>query len=442
MKFFTNHPRRTRNPSGFRSRLFGPFVLCLLGLPLAGDAPTTVLGAELPWPQFRGPDGQGHAAATDLPIRWNETENIGWKTELPGEGWSSPVLGAGDLWMTAAARDGLSLRALAIDPTSGKLVRDVEVFHPQSPIGKNSKNSFASPTPVLDDTHVFVHFGTQGTACLKQSDGAIVWKNEDLQLDHGEGPGSSPILWHDLLILTCDGKDVQYVAALDKATGKLRWKTPRSGKPAEAPDQRKAYSTPLVAVIGSGAARHEELISPAADRVIAYDPATGRELWKVEYKGWSNVPIPILAHDMLYITTAFARPELWAIKIGGSGDVTETHVAWKVKKQAPASPSTVVVGRELYMVNDKGIFTCLDAVSGEELYAERLGGNFSASILYADGKLWLFREDGTSYVVEPGRTYKLLAENKLDGRILATPAMVDHAVFLRTDGALYRIEKK
>lgn len=441
-KFSKIRPRRTRNPSSFRSRLFGPLVLCLLGLPPAGDALPAAAAGELPWPQFRGRDGQGHAAATDLPIKWSETENVRWKTELAGEGWSSPVLGNGDLWLTAAARDGLSLRAVAVDPTTGRLVRDVEVFRPAAPIGKNTKNSFASPTPVLDDTYLYVHFGTQGTACINQADGSIVWKNEELQLDHGEGPGSSPILWRDLLILTCDGKDVQYVAALDKATGKIRWKTARSGKFAESPDQRKAYSTPLVARIGKGSQQREELISPGADRVIAYDPATGTELWKVEYKGWSNVPIPVLAHDMLYVTTAFARPELWAIKIGGVGDITETHVAWKVKKQAPASPSTVVVGRELYMVNDKGIVTCLDALSGEEVWTERLGGNFSASILYADGKLWLFREDGTSYVVEPGRTYKLLAENKLDGRILATPAMVGRAMFLRTDGALYRIEKK
>ncbi|MCE9605103.1 MAG: PQQ-binding-like beta-propeller repeat protein [Planctomycetia bacterium] len=393
--------------------------------------------AELAWPQFRGPEGQGHAAATDLPTTWSETEHVRWKQPLPGEGWSSPVIGTGHLWMTAASTDGLSLRALAVDPTTGKLVHDVEVFRPASPIGKNSKNGFASPTPVLDETHLYVHFGTLGTACLNQADGAIVWKNEELRLEHKEGPGSSPILWRDLVILTCDGTDVQFVAALDKATGKVRWKTPRSGKPADNPDQRKAYSTPLVALVDGG----EQLISPGADRVIAYDPESGAELWKVEYKGWSNVPRPVLAHGLLYITTAFAKPELWAIRIGGAGDVTETHVQWKVKKQAPASPSTLVVGRELYMVNDKGIVTCLDAVSGEELWTERLGGNFSASLLYADGKLWLFREDGKSYVVAPGRTYKLLAENKLDGRILATPAMIGRTIFLRTDSAMYRIEK-
>ena len=415
------------------------WLLCLLGLPPIGvDVALPASGAESPWSQFRGPSGQGHAAATDLPATWSEAANVRWKTPLPGEGWSSPVLGNDKLWMTAASPDGLSLRALAVDPTGGKLLHDVEVFRPTKKIGKNSKNSYASPTPVVDDAHVYVHFGTLGTACLKQTDGSIVWRSEELQLDHGEGPGSSPILWQDLLILTCDGKDVQYVAALDKATGKLRWKTPRSGKPAEDPEQRKAYSTPLVAKFDSG----EQLISPGADRVIAYDPETGTELWKVEYKGWSNVPVPVFAHGLLYVTTAFARPELWAIRPDGRGDVTASHVAWKVKKQAPASPSVVVVGRELYMVNDKGIFTCLDALSGEEIWTERIGGNFSASILYADGKLWLFREDGKAYVVAPGREYKLLAENTLDGRILATPAMIDRAIYLRTDKALYRLEKR
>jgi outer membrane protein assembly factor BamB len=426
-------------PRSTPCRTFGVWLLCLLGLPLIGaGVALPASGAGSAWPQFRGPSGQGHAAATDLPATWSETANISWKTALPGEGWSSPVLGDGKLWMTAASPDGLSLRVLAVDPTSGKLVYDVETFRPAKSIGKNTKNSYASPTPVVDDTHVFVHFGTLGTACLKQADGSIAWKSEELQLDHGEGPGSSPILWRDLLILTCDGKDVQYVAALDKATGKLRWKTPRSGKPAEDPEQRKAYSTPLIVAFDDG----DQIISPGADRVIAYDPATGQELWKVEYKGWSNVPVPVYAHGLLYVTTAFARPELWAIRPGGRGDVTASHVEWKVKKQAPASPSVVVVGRELYMVNDKGIFTCLDALSGEEIWTERIGGNFSASILYADGKLWLFREDGKTYVVAPGRQYKLLAENTLDGRILATPAMIDRAIYLRTDKALYRLEKR
>ena len=411
--------------------------LGFFGFALLSACPFLSAGGDLPWPQFRGPTGQGHAAARDLPTVWSETENVAWKTPLPGEGWSSPVVANGRIWMTAASHDGLSLHVLAVDAESGKLLRDVEVFRRTEPIPKNTKNSFASPTPVLDNTHVYVHFGTQGTACLAQADGRILWKNELLQLDHKEGPGSSPVLWNDLLIINCDGMDVQFVAALDKASGQLRWKTDRSGPPADNPDHRKAYSTPLIIDV----AGRQQVVSPGANRVVAYDPASGKELWKVEYKGFSNVPRPVLAHDLLFITTAFARPELWAVRTGGSGDITESHVAWKLKKQVPASPSTLVVGKELYLISDKGILTCVDALTGEEIWTERLGGNFSASPLYADGKIYLFGEDGRSYILAPGRSYRLLHENTLDGRILATPAAVDHALFVRTDSAIYRLEK-
>ncbi|MGC3970075.1 MAG: PQQ-binding-like beta-propeller repeat protein [Pirellulales bacterium] len=248
--------------------------------------------ADLPWPQFRGPDGQGHAAAIDLPSKWSESENVTWKTALPGEGWSSPVVANGRLWLTAAALDGLSLRVIAVDATSGKLLHDVEVFHRSEPLPKNTKNSFASPTAVCDDARVYVHFGTQGTACLEQDSAKIVWANQELQLDHKEGPGSSPILWNDLVILTCDGMDVQYVAALDKQTGKLRWKTERSGKPADNPDHRKAYTTPLVISVGG----QEQLISPGADRVIAYEPATGANFGKWSTRGFR------LFHDQSWLT--------------------------------------------------------------------------------------------------------------------------------------------
>ena len=393
--------------------------------------------ADLPWPQFRGPGGQGHAEAADLPERWSETENVTWKTPLPGEGWSSPVVGNGKLWMTTATDEGRSLRVLAVDCASGKPVHDVEVFRRNEALPKNSKNSYASPTPVLDEKNVFVHFGTMGTACLEQSTGAILWRNETLHLEHKEGPGSSPILWNDLLIFNCDGMDVQFVVALDKVTGRVRWKTDRSGKVNDNPDYRKAYSTPLVVTVGG----REELISPGADRVVAYDPRDGRELWKVEYSGFSNVPRPVLAHDLLYIVTAFARPELWAVRTGGQGDSTATHVAWKAKKMIPSSPSPLVVGDLLYLINDRGIFSCLDARSGEEVFSERIGGNFSASPLYADGKIYLFDEAGKAFVIRPGKTYQLIAQNQLDGRVLASPAVVGRTLYVRTDTALYRIEK-
>jgi outer membrane protein assembly factor BamB len=392
----------------------------------------------LPWPQFRGPQGDGHATARDLPLRWSETENVAWKSVLPGEGWSSPVVGNGRLWMTTATDEGLSLRALCVDAENGTVVHNVEVFRRQEAVPKNAKNGYASPTPVLDDRCVYVHFGTQGTACIDQVTGKVLWTNEQLVLDHKEGPGSSPVLWHDLLVVNCDGMDVQFVAALDKETGAIRWKTNRSGKMNDNPDFRKAYCTPLLITVDG----HDELVSPGADRVIAYDPATGRELWKVEYKGFSNVSRPVRAHDLLLVTTSFVRPELWAIRTGGRDDATESHVVWKAKKQMASTPSPLVVGGELYVISDKGIFTCVDLKTGEEIFSERIGGNFSASPLTSDGKIYLFGEDGLGYVMQPGRSYQLLSENHLDGRILATPAIVNRALFVRTDRALYRVEKK
>lgn len=398
----------------------------------------TASAAELSWPQFRGPTGDGHSSAVGLPQQWSETENVAWKTALPGEGWSSPVVADGRIWVTAATDEGRSLRLQAVALADGKLLHDVELFHRAETIPKNAKNGFASPTAVLDERCVYAHFGTQGTACVEQATGRIVWKNEELTLDHKEGPGSSPVLWNDLLILTCDGMDVQFVAALDTATGKVRWKSARSGEMSANPDHRKSYTTPTIVRVGD----RDELVSPGADRVIAYDPATGRELWKGEYKGFSLVPRPVAAHGFIYLSTAFIRGELWAVRGGGTGDVTESHVAWRFKKQVPSSPSPLVVDRELYLISDKGILTVLDALNGEELFSERIGGNFSASPLYADGRIYLFAEDGLCHVLQPGRTYRKLGENRLEGRTLASPAVVGSAMIVRTDKAIYRLEQK
>lgn len=389
------------------------------------------------WPQFRGPTGQGHADDVGLPLVWGEGTNIAWKTRLEGRGWSSPVIADGRIWMTTADEQGHSLRAVCVDQQTGSLLHNVEVFRLAQPESINPKNSYASPTAVLDDEgRVYVYFGTWGAACLQADSGAVVWRNRELRLEHKEGPGSSPILWGELLIFHCDGLDVQFVAALDRRSGRLVWKRDRLGAKDPNPDFRKAYSTPLVIE----AAGREEMISVGADHTTAYDPATGEELWVVDYKGFSNVARPVHANGLVYISTSFARPALWAVRPGGRGNVTATHVAWKTDRQVSASASPLVVGERLYMVSNRGVATCRDAQTGREVWVERLGGNYSASPVYADGRIHFFSEEGKTTVIAAADRFEPLAENQLEGVIMASPAVARRALFLRTDTHLYRIE--
>lgn len=406
-------------------------VLLAVGLLLARSA------TAQDWPQFRGPDGQGHTSAANLPLTWSESENIAWKTAIAGKGWSSPVVGDGFIWLTTAIDEGRSLRAVCVELASGKIVRDIEVFKIANPPTLNAKNSPASPSPVLEGNRLYVHYGTSGTACLDAATGKVLWRNQELKLDHKEGPGSSPIVWRDLLIVNCDGTDVQYVAALDKRTGQLAWKTPRRLPISDTPDYCKAYCTPLVVRLPDG---REELISPGASRVIAYDPATGRELWYVNYEGFSNVPKPLFDNGLVYICTGYMQPQLWALRPGGEGNVTASHVVWKMTKQVPANPSPVLVDRELYVLSDQGIMTCVDPISGSEWWRKRLPGGYSASLLAAPGRIYAFNEDGVTSVMAAGRKAEMLAENTLDERIMASPAIFGDAMILRTAGHLYRIE--
>jgi outer membrane protein assembly factor BamB len=382
------------------------------------------------WPQFRGPGGQGHSNETGLPLEWSETRNVRWKTKVAGLGWSSPVVANGRVWLTTAVEQGgFSLRALAFDVESGREVVNVEVFKvPADRREVNPKNSWASPTPIIDGDRVYVHFGADGTAALSWS-GEILWKNRfDYQSQHGAG--GSPIVHGDLLIFNCDGSDAAFVIALDKLTGKTKWKTNR-GFPAD-----QAYTTPLVIRAGD----RDQLISVGAYRARAYDPLTGKELWRVRYdEGFSNVPRPVFAHGLVFITTGFQQPELLAMRPDGKGDVTKTHITWSLKRGVPHTPSPLIVGDELYVVNDGGIATCIDARSGTVVWQQRLGGTYSASPVFADGRIYFLAEQGVTTVIAPGRQFRRLAANSLDGGLLASMAVSSGALFLRTDSHLYKI---
>ena len=377
------------------------------------------------WPEFRGPTGQGLSDESGLPLTWSENRNVRWKTAIPGRGWSSPAIQGDQIWLTTATEEGKSLRAICVDRQSGAILQNIEVFRLNVPGRVNAKNSLASPTPVLDGDRVYVHFGAFGTACISQS-GKILWRTR-LEYDNGQhGPGGSPVLYENLLIVNCDGMSVQYVAALDKWTGGIQWKQYRKAS--------HAYSTPLIVRLADG----DQLISAGAFRVVAYEPRTGKEIWHVLYgDGFSNVPRPVFGNGLVFICTGFQQPSLLAIRVDGRGDVTKSHVIWRRDRGAPLTPSPLLVGEELYLINDNGIATCLDASTGKEHWQQRIGGNHSASPLYADGRIYFLSEDGQSVVIAPGKEFKILATNQLNGQTLASMAVSDGAIFLRSDSHLY-----
>jgi outer membrane protein assembly factor BamB len=379
------------------------------------------------WPQFRGPGGQGVSDEANVPLTWSETKNVRWKTAIPGRGWSSPVIQGDRIWLTTATEEGRSLRAIAVNVNTGAIEKNVEIFQLKSPKLLNMKNSFASPTPVLEGDRVYLHFGAYGTACITQS-GEIVWKTK-LEYDNGQhGPGGSPIIYDDLLIVSCDGLEAQFVVALEKATGKVRWKKTREGY--------QAYTTPLVVNSPSG----DQVISPGAFQAIAYEPRTGKEIWRVKYaEGFSNVPRPVYGHGLVFICTGFQEPSLLAVQPDGHGDVTKSKIVWKLDRAIPRTPSPLLVGNELYIVTDNGIATCIDAKTGEELWRARLGGNHSASPVYAGGRIYFLSEEGESVVIAPGRKLQHLATNQIDGPTLASMAISHTSIFIRSQTHLYRI---
>ena len=391
------------------------------------------------WPQFRGPDGQGHTAAANLPLKWSETENVAWKAADPGQGWSSPVISAGQVWITTATEEGKSLRAVALDLASGKMLRDVEVFHRDTPISMNPMNSSASSSPVVESGRLYVTFGSGCTACLATDTGAILWKREDLVIDHFVGPGSSPALARDKLIIPFDGNDLQFVVALDKQTGRTAWTANRSFENGKKPYPSHSVCTPLIVSLNGV----DQVVVPGAQRTFAYDLATGKELWWVTHRGWSVVPRPVYGNGLFYTTTGYGADDnsaLLAIRPDGSGDVTESHVAWRMTRNVSMMSSPVLVEKWLFAVSEDGMAYCLDALTGADLWRQRINGKYSASPLAAPGRIYYFDRDGTTTVIEASGTYALLAKNKLESGCMASAAVSGNGLIVRTKKHLYRIE--
>ena len=413
-----------------------PFFVVSALLALCTIAPA-VESAD--WPQFRGPGGQGHAPAQTPPLEWDQEKNVDWRVEVPGKGWSSPVVVDGRLYLTTAVAAGedprangapQSLRALCLDAKTGEMLWNVEVFR-QRKTRIHKKNSHASPTPVVDGGHVFVHFGTNGTACLT-TEGRIVWRNSSIEYPPVHGSGGSPALVGRSLIFSCDGADDPFVIALDRETGEPLWRTPRP----TASGNRFAFSTPLPIEVGG----RTQVVLPGAQHVCSYDPDTGREIWRVRYPGgFSVVPRPVFARGLVFVSSGFMNPVLYAIRPDGRGDVTDTHVVWTEDKGIARNASFLVVDDEIYVVSDNGIASCFDVETGRRHWRKRLGGGFSSSPVQAGARIYFLNEEGETIVVEPGTTYRELSRNSLEEQTQASAAVASDALFVRTLTRLYRI---
>jgi outer membrane protein assembly factor BamB len=414
---------------------------------LTATLSVAAIRVDAQWPQFRGPEGLGTTAATKVPLTWSEESNVRWRTAIHGRGWSSPIVIGDQIWVTTATPDGRDLSALAVDAASGTVVHDVKVFHVEKPQEGHPFNSYASPTPVGEPGRVYANFGSAGTAAIDTLTGKVLWERRDLECNHFRGAGSSPILFRNLLIMHFDGIDVQYVIALDKDTGRTVWRTPRSidfrdldahGRPEGDGDFRKAYATPHVVDVNG----EPLLVSLGGKAAYGYDPMTGKERWRLEERSSHSASTrPVTGLGMVFYPTGWDKSQVLAIRPDGAGEISGSRVVWRFSRGVPLKPSILFVDGAIFMVNDTGIATCLDAKSGALIWQSRVGGTFSASPLYAAGRIYLFDEDGKTTVLAAAREFKVLAENHLDNGFMASAAVAGDALILRTTTDLYRIEQ-
>ena len=414
------------------------------------------------WPQFRGPAGDGRSEAKGLPLTWSETENVKWKMPIHDKGWSSPVIWGDQIWLTTATEDGKQLFVLTLDKATGKIIRDVKLFDATQPELWKRYNSYASPTPVIEEGRVYVTFGEAGTACLDTKTGKVLWERRDLRCNHYRGAGSSPILYGNLLVLQFDGADDQFIIALNKQTGKDEWRVKRSvdykdlganGKPQAEGDWRKAYGTPQIATIEG----KPVLLSNGAKAHYGYDPLTGKEYWHVSHPFHSTGARPLYQHGLIYFSGGFSRGHFLAIKpppasAWKAGNILDAskdsepapgkpHVAWRLTKSVPETPSPILHEDLLFVVDNNGFASGIEAKTGKVLWTERVLKAMYASPVFSEGRIYACDREGKGAVFTATREFKLLGESKLDGTIEASPAVDGKALYLRTSKALYRIEK-
>ncbi|WP_340110876.1 PQQ-binding-like beta-propeller repeat protein [Maribellus mangrovi] len=397
------------------------------------------------WTHFRGSNMDGHAEVEKAPLTWSETENVVWKVPVKGLGWSSPVAFNDQVWLTSAEEDGTKFYTFCFDLETGRLLDEKTVFVSEEPQRIHSTNSYATPTPCIENGRVYVHFGTFGTACIDTKSFDVLWKRKDLKCDHMQGPASSPILYQNMLIVHLEGTKDPYVIALNKSTGETIWKSVRPAEiydPLE-PVYRKSYQTPIVVNVDG----KDLLISNSAYMCFAHDVNTGEVIWTFTYGFDSTVSQPLYWNGLVFVNSGWIfednKPYFtrqFAIDPTGRGDVTETHQVWMYEDEVPQIPTPVIVDGRMYMVHDRGMVTCLDAMSGEPVWKEKLKGNFNASPIYAAGNIYFFNVKGECTIIKPGDTFQKVAENSIDGIVKAIPAFVGDKMLVRSDKYLYLID--
>lgn len=385
------------------------------------------------WPRWRGPTGQGHVPAGQYVDRWSATERVVWRAEVPGSGNSSPIVWGDRLFVTAAENDGAKLSLLAFSRADGRRLWQTAI--PQDGVESvHQKNGYASATPATDGQLIVASFGRHGLAAFDFS-GKLVWHRQFGVINNYHGPAGSPVLYKDRIFLYQDqnasGKQTAFVAAFDKKTGRTLWQTPRT--------ETVGWGTPVVISTGE----RDELVVSSQRRVAAYDPGTGREMWTARGMSFEVIPTPVVGHGLVFASSGRAGPTL-AIRPGGSGDVSSTHVAWSTPKGSPFVPSGIVVDDLLYLVNDmQSVLTVYEAATGVLVYQGRLGvaqrEGFSASPVAVNGKVFFTNDEGQTFVVRAGREFKLLHVNEHGSRTLASPALVDGTWYWRTAAGLVAI---
>jgi outer membrane protein assembly factor BamB len=395
------------------------------------------------WTHFRGSDLKGIASGSTYPVEWSDSSNVVWHTPIEGRAWSSPVVFGQQVWLTSATPDGKEMFALCLDLKTGKNIFKIDLFKPETVYHKHAINSYATPTPAIEDGKVYVHFGRYGTACIDTKTGKKVWERTDMQCEHVQGPGSSLLLHGNKLFVHMEGTDVQHIYALDKNTGKTIWMATRDASLYEPLLEigRKAYVTPIV--INSGS--RELLISNGSAVCNAYDLETGEEVWFIPQGEDSTIAMPVEYNGLIYFYTSFVTPEegdkyceLLAVDPGGTGDLN-SNIIWRKKFPILQLLTPVIYDNLLYTIDTESILYCIDAKTGENIWTEKLKGKYNASPIWAAGNIYVSTTRGETLVFAAGREYKKIAVNRLEGEIWATPAFVNGSILIRTSKELVKI---